>query len=514
MVSGITACAQNKVAEGEYEIHRASSTGAPLTKTATRWVLTSISSGGYHLESEIQNQPAGVRVVQREELDELFVPLAIGYALYRKSEKEPSISVMCDVAKAVTCSGTSGSDRAANSVPYQPDRPFWLWMDNVYSLDMQWLLGGAVNMAHLETGKTRVATVAVFGGTAVMLGDAVNVAALEAVKAPGQTLGVVAPTKPIGWEVRVKEESQLELIGTETLDMFGSKISTKHYAFGNGSKPMNLWTAGPGLVVKFNNSILTHYTQYKKLIPELPTEVKQISSIPSHSEINPQPTAQVPQSVPIPPSAASTPVGAKYELEPIHVPRLVYPSTARQQKIQGVVVAMMLVSETGVAEAVRILEGDEVLADAVQLAAREWKFKPVTRDGKAVPVISKVKFDFVLGSDDRDPKDIVPEIAPATDFPEHVRVSKGIMQGLMLRNSSPVYPPEAKEAHIQGIVMLQAVISKEGKVTHLQLVSGPPELAAAAMGAVQNWLYRPYRLYGRPVEVDTQVQINFALRET
>jgi hypothetical protein len=281
-LSGVAACAQDKVAEAEYEAHGASNTGASITKTATRWLLTTTSSGGYHLESEIQNQPAGMRVVQTEELNEQFVPLAIGYRLYRKDQQSPGITANCELSSAVICSGESGADRAAASKPYKPTGPFWLWMEGVFSLDLPWLLDGAVNMAHLESGKTQVATLSVFGGTAVMLGDAVNIAKLEAIQRPGQTLNVIAPNKPIAWKLSTKEESPLELVGTETLEINGTKVAVKHYTFGKGDKPMNLWTAGSGLVVKFNNMVLANYKQYRKLIPELPTQGQPASPVLSH----------------------------------------------------------------------------------------------------------------------------------------------------------------------------------------------------------------------------------------
>jgi hypothetical protein len=102
----------------------------------------------------------------------------------------------------------------------------------------------------------------------------VNVAKLEAIKRPGQTLTVVAPEKPIAWKLTTKEESQLELVNTEMLEIGGTKVATKRYALGNGEEPINLWTAGPGLVAKMNNLVLANYKQYKKLIPELPVEVQ------------------------------------------------------------------------------------------------------------------------------------------------------------------------------------------------------------------------------------------------
>jgi hypothetical protein len=82
-------------------------------------------------------------------------------------------------------------------------------------------------MAHLENGKVDVATLSVFGGTAVMLGDAVNVAGLQAAMRPGQTLNVVAPEKPISRELSVKEESPLEIIGKETIEINKTEIAVK-----------------------------------------------------------------------------------------------------------------------------------------------------------------------------------------------------------------------------------------------------------------------------------------------
>lgn len=195
-----------------------------------------------------------------------------------------------------------------------------------------------------------------------------------------------------------------------------------------------------------------------------------------------------------------------YTLEPTKVSNAIYPSKAREQKIQGKVVAMMLVSETGNVENVQVFKADAILSQAVQEAIREWKFKPITKDGSAVPVIAKVTFNFVLGNEDQQ---VAPEVAPATDFPQHVRVSETVMQGLVLSKVSPEYPAEAKANHIQGVVTLAMVIRKDGTVTDVQVVSGPSELTAAAVDAARQWRYRPYQLLGRPVEIQTTAQFKF-----
>jgi len=75
----------------------------------------------------------------------------------------------------------------------------------------------------------------------------------------------------------------------------------------------------------------------------------------------------------------------------------------------------------------------------------------------------------------------------------------------------PEYPQEARDKHIQGAGVLKAEISKEGDVTAMTLVSGHPLLAPAAVEAVKQWKYKPYLLNGRPVAVETQVSVSFAL---
>src|SRR5437879_10652457 len=100
---------------------------------------------------------------------------------------------------------------------------------------------------------------------------------------------------------------------------------------------------------------------------------------------------------------------------------------------------------------------------------------------------------------------------PKVATPQRVRVSSGVSQGLLLRRVNPTYPPLARRARIQGTVILQAQISKTGDIENLQLVSGHPMLAPAAIEAVKQWKYKPYLLNGEPVEVDTQVQVNFTL---
>ncbi len=91
-----------------------------------------------------------------------------------------------------------------------------------------------------------------------------------------------------------------------------------------------------------------------------------------------------------------------------------------------------------------------------------------------------------------------------------LRVSRP-MESELIRRVQPVYPALAIQTRTQGRVVLYAVISREGKIENLRTVSGPPLLVPAAVRAVQQWLYRPYTLNGQPVEVDTEITVDFRL---
>ena len=104
-----------------------------------------------------------------------------------------------------------------------------------------------------------------------------------------------------------------------------------------------------------------------------------------------------------------------------------------------------------------------------------------------------------------------PVAVPKVAAPQRVRVSQGVTQGMVLHKVQPTYPPLARTARVQGSVVLAAVIGKDGTIQNLHVLSGHPLLTQAALDAVKQWRYRPYILNGEPVEVDTQVTVNFTL---
>lgn len=276
-LSAITGMAQDKVAEGEYRMQIVTDKGEVQEKAITRWVLTSALPNGYHLESAYQIQPEGLRTVQLEELNDRLAPTSIGYALYRNHERQPGITTRCDYHdQRIVCGGTFEGKQVGASSPYKQRGPFWLWMEGIFTLDFPWLLDGTVNMAHLRKGAIDAPTVTVSGGTSVLIGDVVSVAKLRAVKGIADKLTVIAPDKPVEWEVYSDEKSVLKFEEKSTLEFSGTKIPVNHYTFENGGGPFHLWVPPSGILIKMSDEeatyVLMDYKQYKPLIPEIKVE--------------------------------------------------------------------------------------------------------------------------------------------------------------------------------------------------------------------------------------------------
>ena len=232
--------------------------------------------------------------------------------------------------------------------------------------------------------------------------------------------------------------------------------------------------------------------------------------------------------------------GDSTALEPIKADQAIFPLDAINQEIQGRVWIKIQVSETGDVERVDIVSGEPVLARSAVNAAKNWKFKPFIKNGKPIKVEASVPLDFTFenkimkngvaadGSATNDKHKSVAAGYPSTPInavpsaadngqsqaalPERVRVSQGVTRGLLIHQVAPVYPEQARTLRIQGKVLFQAVIGKDGNIHDLQVLSGPKELVRAAADAVEQWRYRPYLLQGHPVEVDTTIEINFTLQ--
>ena len=106
------------------------------------------------------------------------------------------------------------------------------------------------------------------------------------------------------------------------------------------------------------------------------------------------------------------------------------------------------------------------------------------------------------------------QTTPAPASPNRISLSSGIAAANLTHKITPAYPAYAKANRIQGAVVLQTVIDKQGRVAEVKTLSGHRYLAPAAVDAVRQWRYRPYLLNGNPVEVETTVTVNFNLTDT
>jgi protein TonB len=96
---------------------------------------------------------------------------------------------------------------------------------------------------------------------------------------------------------------------------------------------------------------------------------------------------------------------------------------------------------------------------------------------------------------------------------QRITVGGNVQQAMLISQPRPVYPQLARQARIQGTVRFSAIIGKDGTIQNLTLVSGHPLLVASATEAVRQWRYKPTLLNGEPVEVVTQIDVNFTLNQ-
>ena len=220
---------------------------------------------------------------------------------------------------------------------------------------------------------------------------------------------------------------------------------------------------------------------------------------PARSERNTQQKAQ-----PAPEKPQQEPVRVDLQMQPpklIHRVDAVYPKEAKDKGLQTRVVLEIAVNEKGQVWNPKVTEGHPLFNDAALEAVRKWRFAPATKDGVVVPVVATVEIVFSL-----DPK-------PAeTPVREPIRVGSNVQASKILFKVDPEYPQEAKDQRVQGDVILQVTISKEGDVTDAQVLRGDDRLNAAARNAVVQWKYAPTTLNGKPVPVIATVTISFRLQ--
>ncbi len=135
-------------------------------------------------------------------------------------------------------------------------------------------------------------------------------------------------------------------------------------------------------------------------------------------------------------------------------------------------------------------------------AVRQWKYKPYLVDGEPTEVDTNININYSLTDE---------KVSPSPEG--SMSIPAGTMEGHLISKVVPVYPEIAKQAHVQGTVVLQALISKDGIVEDLKVVSGAPMLRSSAIDAVKQWRYDPYISNGETFEVETTINVNFTFAE-
>lgn len=196
----------------------------------------------------------------------------------------------------------------------------------------------------------------------------------------------------------------------------------------------------------------------------------------------------------------------------------IYPPLARQARIQGTVVLKIIINKSGDVGNIQLFSGHPLLAPSAIEAVKQWKYQPYLVDGMPVEVETRVQINFKLGKEPP-PEGIVGDapgglppgaIGSITGDEGGVRVSERVMRAFRNHKIDPIYPPLARQARIEGIVILSVQINQSGDVERATLISGHPMLAPAAIEAIKQWKYRPYLLNGEPVNVGTTVSLNFS----
>ena len=197
----------------------------------------------------------------------------------------------------------------------------------------------------------------------------------------------------------------------------------------------------------------------------------------------------------------------------------VYPPEAKAAKVQGAIVLHAIVGKTGLVEELTVISGPEVLRSSALDAVRQWTYKPYLLNGNPVAVETMIVVNYMLNQPA--PVDLpggvmggrateAPPSTPALSPSGRMRVSAGVMAGLITTKKTPVSQSRKGSPHYRSR-RTSGVVDTHGKVSELNVLSGPELLRQAAVDAVSQWTYKPYLLNGKPVDVITSMTVHFML---
>jgi len=283
---------------------------------------------------------------------------------------------------------------------------------------------------------------------------------------------------------------------------------------------------GPPMLQRAAQDAVMHWVYQPTLVDGVAVENETHTSITFASK-DPPPAEAVPEKVPDHPQAAQaagteatppkappgriSPAVLVYERNPE------YPKEAQQKGAHGTVELLATIGTDGrVRDAKVIKAADPALGDAALEAVRQWVYKPTMLNGAPVENETHISISFASqvtaapeppgAGTATPPAAASPAPAAAPEPPQGFR-----QNAILVYKVDPVYPKEARQMGVRGVVQMVATIGTDGHVRDVMVVKSPnPALAVAAVEAVRQWVYRPTLVNGVPVENETHISINFA----
>jgi hypothetical protein len=198
-----------------------------------------------------------------------------------------------------------------------------------------------------------------------------------------------------------------------------------------------------------------------------------------------------------------------YQGRPQSVPLGLFPTYCFDPQTPAVRVSYSLGAMTAVFDRIGKVQG-RYLAQKIDFFEGARRILSATVDAVNGIAVSDPALVPPIEATERGPKPQADKIV--VQDVKMVMLSGAVAQGMLVKKQQPIYPQDAKDARVQGTVVLQAVIGMDGGIHELKVISGSwPSLIAASLWAVSHWEYRPYLLDGEPVEVDTTINVVYSL---
>jgi len=203
----------------------------------------------------------------------------------------------------------------------------------------------------------------------------------------------------------------------------------------------------------------------------------------------------------------------------------IYPASAAAEGRRGVAIIEAVIGTNGTVTNAMVVRsiGDDLDAAALD-AVRQWEFTPTTLNGVAVPVIMTVTVNFSPAGGVPPPPPPLPMRADAPPPPppppvptwapgdSPLRIGGNVKAPVKTKNVAPVYPQDARDANVSGVVIIEARIDQNGRVSDARVIRPVALLDQAALDAVYQWEFEPTLINGQPVPVIMTVTVNFTVK--